>query len=256
MSFSAVARPLIAAGLLAAVTACGAARLAPATSPAGPTAQPAPPVEAVGALFVGGDAVHTCSAAVVNSTRADLILTAAHCLAGGVDATFVPGYDDTGDQHEWTVDAVFLDPRWAERQDPQADFAIARVSRDDGGSLRIEADGGLALGRAPSPGAVVTVTGYPMGVGGGPISCTAATGTASHGFPSLRCGGLTDGLSGSPWLAGATITGLIGGLDGGGCDDNVSYTPVFDSRVTALRERAEAGGDGDEVPAVWGDGCD
>ena len=130
-------------------------------------------------------------------------------------------------------------------QDPLADFAILRVSaRRRRHASKPRPVGGLALGAAPKPGTVVTVTGYGLGVGGGPIGCQAATELAPGGFPSLPCGGLVDGTSGAPWTTGSTITGLVGGLDGGGCDENVSYSPPFDDAVVALLARAEAGGPG------------
>ena len=75
-------------------------------------------------------------ASVLHSTTGDLILTAAHCLADGVDASFVPGFaESAAPQDFWHVDAVYLDPRWVATQDPLADFAVARVSRQDGGSV-------------------------------------------------------------------------------------------------------------------------
>ncbi len=102
---------------------------------------------------------------------------------------------------------------------------------------------------------MVNVTGYGLGVGGGPVGCKSATELAPGGFPSLPCGGLVDGTSGAPWITGPTITGLTGGLDGGGCDESVSYSPPFDDGVVALLARAEAGGPGDEAPAVFDDDC-
>ncbi len=153
---------------------------------------------------------------MLDSVAGDLILTAAHCLAGGIDATFVAGFnDDAPDEDVWHIDAVYLDQRWLDSQDPLADFAIARVSREAGGSVQSQAGGGLVLGQVPKPGDVVTVTGYEMGIGGGPISCTATLANETRGFPSLPCLGLVDGLSGAPWIDGSTVTGLVGGLHGG-----------------------------------------
>ena len=149
------------------------------------TAAPVPPHPKVGAVFLGGGDLHTCTAAVLDSPGGDLILTAAHCVAEGIDTTFVAGFKDTADPADvWKVDAIYLDPRWMKNQDPLADFAILRVVRDGGGSVEAEAGGGLALGTAPRPGTVVTVTGYGLGVGGGPIGCQAATELAPGGFPS------------------------------------------------------------------------
>lgn len=258
------------AGVLAATAAC--AGPAPAR-PVGSVATPAPtkmqvtprvnslaaadaidPDPRVGAVFLGADSWHTCSAAVLDSPGGDLILTAAHCLADGVETTFVPGFHDDAD-NPWHVSAVYLDPRWLADQDPRADFAIVRVSREDGVSVQAQAGGGLTLGVAPPAGTAVVVTGYPMGEGGGPLGCRGVTGTPEQGFPSLPCAGITDGFSGAPWVVGSNVAGLVGGLDGGGCDDDVSFSPRFGDAIARVLARAEAGGDGDAAPAALGGDC-
>ena len=60
----------------------------------------------VGALFASADytgstAAHFCTATVIDSPAGDLVLTAAHCVAGASQGaytpgqiTFAPGYDD------------------------------------------------------------------------------------------------------------------------------------------------------------------
>jgi hypothetical protein len=63
------------------------------------------------------------------------------------------------------------------------------------------------------------------------------------------------GLSGAPWIVGSTVIGVVGGLDGGGCDDSLSYSPPFDSATTQLLARAEAGGPADQAPTVFEDTC-
>jgi Trypsin-like peptidase domain len=213
------------------------------------------PDRRVGALFLGDTTTHTCSGAVLSSTSGDLILTAAHCLLDGVDTTFVPGFGESAGE-TWHVSTVYLDPRWIAAQDPQADYGIVRVTGGSGANLLAGAGGGLTLGSAPSAGSPVTVTGYPMGEGGSPLACRGATQSSAQGFPSLACAGLTDGFSGAPWVSGSTVTGLIGGLDGGGCDDDVSYSPRFDDRIARLLARAEAGGPGDAAPAALESGCE
>lgn len=141
----------------------------------------------VGAVFLGDKTLHVCSGSVLDSATGDLIVTAAHCMANGVDAFFVPGYDkDADDEDYWRIDAVYLDPRWMANQDPLADFAIARVSRDGGGSVEGEAGGGFRIGDAPRDGTEVTVTGYALGVGGEQLGCHARTGSL-HGYPSVAC---------------------------------------------------------------------
>src|SRR5258707_9459985 len=152
MRFSAAGPTVLATGLFVALalsaSACAkhppveqAATVAPKMPP---TAQPVPPDPRVGAVFLGAGSLHTCTGAVLHSAAGDLILTAAHCVAQGVDSTFVAGLNDTAAPEDvWHIDAVYLDPRWGQNQDPFADFAIARVSRDTGGTLEAQARGGL-----------------------------------------------------------------------------------------------------------------
>ena len=216
-------------------------------------ARPVAPRPAVGALFLGGTDTHTCTASVIHSTSQDLILTAAHCLAAGLPTTFVPGFDQSAAPGAvWTVDTVYLDPRWVATQDPKADYAIARVSRPAGGSIEAVTGQALTLGTAPS--GPVTVIGYPLGDGGPPLGCDTTAGV-DGGYPWLRCNGLGDGTSGGPWIAGATVTGVIGGRDGGGCQDNISYSSPFDAATAALLVRAEAGGPGDDAPTSFDSDC-
>jgi hypothetical protein len=222
----------------------------------GPAAKPVPAEPRVGAVFLGNQSLHTCSGAVLDSTSGDLILTAAHCMAAGVDAYFVPEFARAAAPSDFFhVDAVYLDPRWVSDEDPMADFAVVRVSRDGGSSVEKRAGGGFAVGQAPKAGTDVTVTGYPMGTGGDPVGCTTRTSSEDRGFPALPCAGLVDGTSGAPWVTGSVIAGLIGGLEGGGCDENLSYSPPFDDAVGRLLARAEAGGPADDAPTVFADDC-
>ena len=219
-------------------------------------AEPVPPRPAVGALFVGGTDAHTCTASVVASTTQNLILTAAHCLAAGTPATFVPAFKDTAaPQDVWNVDAVYLDPRWLSSQDPKADYAFARVSRPAGGAVQTVEGQAFTLGTASDILGAVTVVGYPFGVGGPPIGCDVIAAVVRGGYPSLRCGGLVDGTSGAPWIKGSSVVGVIGGFDGGGCEANVSFSPPFDAATAALLTRAEAGGPGDDAPTQYDSQC-
>jgi hypothetical protein len=256
------ASTVLVTGLLAVAVAC--ARQAPPTpqqaagDPAGAekTAGAASPDPRIGALFLGAGDLHTCTAGVLDSKGGDLIITAAHCVAEGMDTTFVAGFKDKADPGRvWKVDATYLDPRWVRDTDPQADFAILRVARDDGGSVEADAGGGLKLGTTPKPGTVVHVIGYALGEGGGPVGCQGSTSLTSDGYPSLPCDGLVDGTSGAPWTTGLTITGLVGGLNGGGCDENLSYSPPFDDAVSQLLTRAEAGGPSDPAPTMFASDC-
>ncbi|MBV9088598.1 MAG: trypsin-like serine protease [Mycobacteriaceae bacterium] len=230
------------------------ARPSPPSPP--PTAAPVTANPLIGAVFVGDTDQHTCTGSVLHSQTGDLILTAAHCLAGGSYAAFVPGFSgDAGPAGRWKIGSVYMDPRWLSTQDPIADFAVARVSSAGAASVESVVGRGLALGTAPPKGTLVTVTAYPASVGGTPIGCRGDTATGPRGFPSLSCAGLPAGTSGAPWVSGSSVVGLIGGFHGGGCNDDVSYSPPFDGAVSALVGRAEADGPGDTGPTTFNDGC-
>ncbi len=220
---------------------------------------PAPRVDPdprVGAIFLDGGTKHVCTGSVLHSQGGNLVLTAAHCLPSGTQASFAPGFLDHVEPADlWRVDDVYLDKRWIDRKDPRADYAIARVSSQRGGSVEAHAGSAFTLGAAPAPGTRVTVTGYPAGAGGSPIGCQGSTGITQSGFPSLACDGLVGGTSGAPWVNGSTVTGVIGGLEGGGCQADMSYSAPFDDRTAQLLARAEAGGPGDTAPNDYDDGC-
>lgn len=222
----------------------------------GAVAGPVDPDLRVGPIFLNGATQHVCTGSVVHSATGNLVMTAAHCLAGATQITFAPGLAGDGPPADlWTADAVYLDPRWTASKDPHADYAIARVNSATGGSVESHVGLALTLGTAPPPGSRITVMGYPSGVGGSPIGCQASTAVTDSGYPSLSCEGLVGGTSGAPWVTGTTVTGLIGGLEGGGCAENVSYSAPFDEHVAQLLVRAEAGGPGDTVPNDVDDSC-
>ena len=202
---------------------------------AGAAAVPGPrPDSRVGAVFLGSDSVHTCSGAVLDSLAGNLIITAAHCLDSSVEATFAPGYRGGVPGDFWHIDAVYLDPRWVRGQDPAADFAIARVSHG---------------------GAATTET-LEHRAGGGQVSCSGPTSRPDRGFPALRCPGLVDGTSGSPWVSGNEVRGVVGGLQGGGCSSNeLSYSSPFDVQVQVVYQRAQEGGPADRATGAPDDGC-
>jgi len=222
----------------------------------GAVARPIDPDKRVGAIFLDGGVEHVCTGSVLHSSGGNLVITAAHCLAGAAQATFVPGLTgDAAPTDLWTTDAIYLDPRWIASKDPYADYAIARVSNRAGGLVESHTGSALTLGTAPAPGSPVTVVGYPSGVGGSPIGCQASTAVTDTGFPSLACEGLVGGTSGGPWVSGNAITGLTGGLEHGGCAENVSYSAPFDEHIAQLLDRAQAGGPGDSVPVDLDDPC-
>jgi hypothetical protein len=253
-------------GLAVMLAGCGhQAQSAPATGKPSPMAvgavnrviaAPVNPDPRVGAFFLTDGDLHACTGAVLDSASGDLVLTAAHCLSTGGAARFVPGFARTAAPEDvWTVDAVFFDPRWLATRDPKADYAVARVSRPSGGSVQALAGSALSLGRAPARGSVVTVIAYPAGVGGLPIGCRVGTDVGDGGYPDLPCSGFADGTSGAPWISGSTVSGVIGGLHGGGCAENLSYSSPFDEQIVRLFARAQQGGPGDKPPSSFDDQC-
>jgi hypothetical protein len=249
---------LIAALFLASVGCSESPAQAPPSPPLAPTATAAPVAvdSLVGPVYLGTSDLHTCTGSVLHSSTGNLILTAAHCLAAGYPTTFAPGFkDQPGPAGVWNIDAVYVDPQWLAKRDPLADIAIARVTRPDGASVENVVGPGFTLGNAPSVGTVVSVIGYPLSVGGSPIGCHGETSTVPAGFPSVKCAGMIAGTSGAPWRTDTAVVGLIGGLNGGGCEENVSYSPPFDGRMVDLLRRAEAGGPGDAAPQAFEDDC-
>ena len=222
----------------------------------GDVAGPVDPDRRVGAIYLDGGTQHVCTGSVLHSLAGNLVLTAAHCLAGAAQITFVPGLSgNTPPPDLWTADMVYLDPRWVASKDPHADYAIARVNSEHGGSVESHAGLALTLGPAPAPGSHVTVVGYPTGVGGSPIGCQGRTAITDGDFPSLVCQGLVGGTSGAPWVSGTTVIGVVGGFERGGCAENVSYSAPFDGHIADLLTRAQAGGPGDAIPVDLDDPC-
>ncbi|MBC2643797.1 MULTISPECIES: trypsin-like serine protease [unclassified Rhodococcus (in: high G+C Gram-positive bacteria)] len=234
---------IAAVGLLLAVSAAGGSA---AAAPAAPAQDPR-----VGPLFLAGTPIHVCTGSALDSTDGDLVLTAAHCIAGSGGAlSFAPGYDrGVSPFGLWSVSQIYVDPAWLQSQDPQHDYAVLRVA-PTGATLPTTVEsavgGGFELATAPATSSAVTVTGYPT-LGDGPVSCTAPT-TSTDSYPTVVCDGLGEGTSGGPWAMGPTVVGVVGGLDHGGCTDSVSYSPTFGSGTLALLDRAERRDAGDSTP--------
>ena len=110
-----------------------------------PSSVPARATAAVGALFTtaaGGQiapgsgtpslASHFCTASVVDSPAGDLVMTAAHCVAGRAPGhfVFVPGFHEGLTPYGvWSVTRVIVDQAWTAAADPEDDVAFLLVAR-------------------------------------------------------------------------------------------------------------------------------
>jgi V8-like Glu-specific endopeptidase len=252
-----VAGPLSAVLAFAAVLWSVIPAPANATLSASVTASPFAGTPAVGALFTvsnGRLGTHFCTASVVHSPEGDLILTAAHCLAGYSDTSpasiaFVPGYvDGATPEGVWQVTRIFVDQAWAASADPDDDFAFLSVAQP-GSSTPIEyVTGAERLGIGDPAAAVTRVVGYPD-TRAQPIVCQNRTSMFSATQMQFDCDGFTVGTSGSPFLVdpsgpggGVTVVGVVGGYQQGGDSPNISYSATFGSNVQALYDVAVAAG--------------
>jgi V8-like Glu-specific endopeptidase len=228
-----------------------------------PSSQTTNGVPQIGALFANETTrQHSCTAGVVDSSAGNVLITAAHCVAGsGAGMVFVPALDGAGAPFgRWTVTAAYVPAGWRARQDPEDDVAFLTVAprRGNGALTNIQAvTGGYRLGSAGAAGQSISVTAYPAG-STSPIACTTKV-YFTAGFPSFNCRGYVGGTSGTPWIratsAGAEIVGVIGGLHQGGCVDYVSYSAPLGGGADDAFQRATAAAPGDFDPPAGSDGC-
>jgi V8-like Glu-specific endopeptidase len=221
-------------------------------------------VPQVGALYGSATATrHGCTASVVDSPRGNVLVTAAHCVAGsGAGMVFVPGQSGSRQPDgRWTVTAAYSEPEWRTSQDPRADVAFLTVAPRMIGGVRRQVEqvtGAYRLGSTAVRGERVTVIGYPAGAANSAIRCATKV-YLTKGVPAIDCRGFVSGTSGSPWLRatphGAEIVGVIGGQNQGGCFDYTSYSSPLtrDADTAYSRAREEAPPDIDPPPG--GDGC-
>jgi V8-like Glu-specific endopeptidase len=252
---SPVARAWLAIAVVLVLTAT--ARRSTGDDPGTPAAQTRPSIGAL--LTVTAAPTQVCTAAVIDSVAGDVIVTAAHCVSGSTGALmFAPGYHP-GDAPfgTWTVTGIYVAPEWQAHADPDADYAFLVVSPSPNNHLDEPVEhavGGDRLGTAPTLGQHVTVAGYPIARAGKLIACDTIIERAQE-YLKILCGGFADGTSGSPILQGAdpvtglgTVTGVIGGLDAGGCSPDVSYASPFTAVTEQVFARAAAKSPADRLP--------
>lgn len=265
---------LIAVVVLGTAIAVFALTGSPATTPvANQTPTKVNGADPVGALFsrAGNQlGTHFCTASVVPSQSGDLLITAAHCVAGfnlvkPGHLLFAPGYArGQFPRGLWVVTRGFTDSRWAEHQDPNDDVAflvVRPVTKADGLAVPVPltAPGATAREIAGSDrlrfGAQLPVPiraiGYPDG-SDHPVSCSTRA-VAFHPGPlnqiMFTCPGFTDGTSGGPFISDfnpaqrtGAIIGVIGGYQQGGDSPSISYSSAFAANIKALYQRAALAG--------------
>jgi V8-like Glu-specific endopeptidase len=241
--------------LVLALSACrsltaGSATAGPAGSPDGiGRVASAAAARQAGALFLaGGD--HFCSGTVVGGGRADLVLTAAHCVSSApgpvapADLEYAPAYrHGTAPYGLWRAARVTVDPRWTEHADPAVDVAFIELAPRDGRRVAdVVGAERIAFG-TPARGPV-RLTGYPDGADD-PLTCLGTMSQREDGQLQIGCTGYAAGTSGSPWLTDVdpvtgtgAVVGVIGGYQGGGDTDDVSYSPYFGGDVLRLYQQA------------------
>jgi V8-like Glu-specific endopeptidase len=207
----------------------------------------------VGALFAraasGQLSDHFCTASVVDSPAGDLVITAAHCVAGRTagQVAFVPDYSRGQRPYgTWTVSRIIEDRQWLSSSSPDDDFAFLIVHKPGTRTAVQELTGGEVLGIDESAGRTVKVAGYPNSQDG-LISCQNTALAFSPTQFEFDCAGFTDGTSGSPLLGDVgpfdgvdTVIGVIGGYERGGNTAAVSYAARFSTRMAALYQTALA----------------
>jgi len=208
----------------------------------------------VGALFTtsaGQLNQHFCTASVVDSPSRDLVITAAHCVAGTSGTLdFVPGYNQGSEPYGvWTVTKVYVDQAWSSSSSQDDDFAFLRVSRP-GSSVPVEdVTGAERLDTsAPASRQLVQVIGYPNTTDQ-PVTCQNPITQPIADQLEFDCDGYTDGTSGGPFLSGidqvtgeGLVIGVIGGYQQGGDTPQVSYSAMLGANAAALYRVAVADG--------------
>jgi V8-like Glu-specific endopeptidase len=206
----------------------------------------------IGAIFDKDDSGdHFCTASVVQSPGRNMLITAAHCAfdsdAGATidNLVFAPDYRN-GDEPTglWKVKKVIVDDRWIKSNDENADVAFLVLDSKNGKEIQ-DVLGGNTLGIDRGFNNKVKITGYPTSRNT-PITCQNRTTKFSDTQLRIQCTDFEGGTSGSPWLADydpkshtGTVIGVLGGHQGGGDEDDVSYAAYFNDEIAKLYKHAQ-----------------
>lgn len=212
----------------------------------------ATPRPEVGALSDGPTPTgHSCSASIVASPKGNIIVTAAHCVAGKSHVYFTPGYHDGQAPYgTWESAATYIDPGWTTSHDINGagspyDYAFLVLQPRNGKNVAEVTGAALNLKTDATLPTALSVYGYPSGGQGYQDKLYVGDSTASKDgqyWEILQCTGIPDGYSGGPWVAGGKdLIGVIGGKGQNlPASDPRNYSVRFDSRVKALYDKAVA----------------
>jgi V8-like Glu-specific endopeptidase len=209
-----------------------------------------------GRVFFTLDGIeYACSAAVVAGVRADVVVTAAHCVSDGSGGwaqnwTFIPGYNSGKAPYgRYLAKTFYVSGRWANGSDEDDDVAFVVVRPAPGMPPRDVAD---ITGSQPIVfgyrSTRADVFGYPAEApynGARLDYCSGKVVPDPYGAADtgVRCT-MTEGDSGGPWLSdfdGTTGTGFITGVTSfkyAGAQ-RVVYSANLGSVAESLYTRAE-----------------
>ncbi|HEX2306882.1 MAG TPA: trypsin-like serine protease [Jatrophihabitantaceae bacterium] len=209
----------------------------------------------IGPLFAAESDAHPCTASVVDSPDHNLIMTAAHCVQGtGAGMRFIPDYQQSSAPYgAWVVHAAYVDPQWKSNQNPLRDWAFLAVTPhiSNGQTVNIQdLTSAFRLGFKWHSGDTVTAFGY-YKTTNDPTTCTDQL-SQHNQYAEFKCEGFGAGMSGAPFLSGPSgyqqIVGVIGGLQHGGCTDDISYASQMGWPVYVTYLRAASGAPSDQAP--------
>ncbi len=204
----------------------------------------------------GGDA--SCSGTAIRSNRANLVLTAGHCVHGGGHSgdwagrlVFVPAYaDGSAPFGAWHATRLYSTPIWAEFGDPTGDVGFATVRPNRNGDLQ-GAVGARGIAFGADADRRYTAFGYPANPDDGfdgrrerfcrsrfsGLDPASKRGIGPRTI-SMRCD-MTQGASGGGWISNK---GIAGSLISYGYRDqpNRIFGPYLGSLARQLYEATQA----------------
>jgi hypothetical protein len=208
---------------------------------------------AVGALNTHGGPIveHDCTASIVASPHGNVIIGAAHCMAGKSNMTFAPGYHDGKTPFGiWkTVGPSFVPDGWP-GGDPNKggspyDVAFAVVEHQGGRSVQHATNAALNLRVNAHLPQNVTVVGYPWAsihkYRNEPWRGESTATAFERSWITLNCLGIPNGFSGGPWIIRGThdVIGVIGGYGQNLPDtDPRNYSSLFTNHIKVAYDRA------------------